>query len=271
MAAVERSRIALLATCNQKGGVSIPVSGPSAPPRSTEPATTLAVTAPVCTVSVSSRDDDDGRSVGEIEHRPFKHARRDRSEARAHADETSDADFTPEVTRAIARGDMQMFAAFYDDWFDRIAAYCGRVTRRDESFCLDIVHDVMLKVIHRMRVLPNARALSAWMRRTTLRCAFDRLREESRRAQRELAAPHSSNGQMTHSHEIHEQLDRVRQAMSHLGEDDAELLHLRHRLGWTLRRIGMRLGLSAGAVDSRLRRITLQLREECAEKGDRHA
>jgi hypothetical protein len=46
---------------------------------------------------------------------------------------------TARLTRAIARGDRDALATFYNAWFDRSYAAARRLTGRDESFCLDVV------------------------------------------------------------------------------------------------------------------------------------
>jgi len=49
---------------------------------------------------------------------------------------------------------------------------------------------------------------------------------------------------------------------------ETRLLVMRYRLGWTLERIGRAVGLRPGAVDSRLRRATNELREKARESFD---
>jgi DNA-directed RNA polymerase specialized sigma24 family protein len=44
------------------------------------------------------------------------------------------------------------------------------------------------------------------------------------------------------------------------------MLTMRHRFGWTLRRIGNAVGLSPGAVDGRLGRTREALRKQASEQ-----
>jgi DNA-directed RNA polymerase specialized sigma24 family protein len=52
--------------------------------------------------------------------------------------------------------------------------------------------------------------------------------------------------------------------------DDAsvQMLLMRHRFGWTLQQIGTALGLKAGAIDGRLRRLVGALRRKAREELD---
>jgi DNA-directed RNA polymerase specialized sigma24 family protein len=68
------------------------------------------------------------------------------------------------LTTAIASGDTEAFGRFYDRWFDWSVAEARRATGRDESFCLDVVQDAMMRVIKSMKPLPHEAALYRWMR-----------------------------------------------------------------------------------------------------------
>ena len=68
---------------------------------------------------------------------------------------------TRELTRAIAAGDSRALEALYRSHFDLLHAFIRRTTRRDESFCLDIIHDTMLRVIRSIPVLESGEALDA--------------------------------------------------------------------------------------------------------------
>ena len=73
-------------------------------------------------------------------------------EARA----ASDARVEPgsaRLTAAIARGDPTAFGRFYELWFDPALALARSISGRDESFCLDVVQDCMLRVVRSMKPL----------------------------------------------------------------------------------------------------------------------
>ncbi|MCH8316763.1 MAG: sigma-70 family RNA polymerase sigma factor [Planctomycetes bacterium] len=51
-----------------------------------------------------------------------------------------------------------------------------------------------------------------------------------------------------------------------MNDRDVQLLLMRHRFGWTLKRIGDALGLKPGAVDGRIRRVLTKLRRRAKEQ-----
>jgi len=173
-------------------------------------------------------------------------------------------DPTHDLTRAIAAGDRQAFARFYEEWFDRIFAIARSSTRRDESFCLDVTQDVFLKAIRAMKPLDSHHHLAAWLHRTTLRAAFDRIRAERRaiaRHQRRESLPATAPTD-------HDELQSLRNQLAALDASTASLLNARYRLGWTLDRIGAAFGLKPGAVDGRLRRATTRLSSSMDPRDD---
>lgn len=170
-----------------------------------------------------------------------------------------------ELTRAIASGDPDAFAAFFRKFFEHMFRDAKRLTGRDESFCLDVVQDAMVRVIRSLKPMSTEEHLRRWLRAVVGACAFDRLRAESRRKRREHAATHSKPTVMG---DESERLDWLRRELAQLDSPHVGLLTLRFRLGWTLQRIGTALGLSAGAVDGRISRALSDLRDKAREEFD---
>ena len=175
-------------------------------------------------------------------------------------------DLTAELTAAIQRGDMAAFERFYRTWFDFAFAQAQRLTAADESFCLDIVQEVMMRAIRSMKPLPNEAALRSWLSTTTRRCAIDSLRREMRRRRREALsgaaiAPEADP-------DLGDRSAWLRRRLAELDDQTATLLTLRHRFQWTLQQIGQSLRLTPGAVDGRLRRTMDTLRREAREAFD---
>jgi RNA polymerase sigma factor (sigma-70 family) len=166
-----------------------------------------------------------------------------------------------DMTTRIAAGDTEAFARLYEAWFDWMYAEARRATRRDESFCLDVVQDAMLRVIRSMRPLQNEAALRAWLRRTVHSAACDILRRETRRRRRELERP-----AITSDGARRERLAWLERALRDVDEHSRNLLMLRHRMGLTLAQIGAAVGLGTGAVDRRLRRTLAALGEQATKE-----
>jgi RNA polymerase sigma factor (sigma-70 family) len=174
-------------------------------------------------------------------------------------------DDTPQLTRDIASGNPEAFAQLYRARFDEMYRWARRATGRDEAFCLDVVQDAMMRIIRSLKPLQSERQLRGYLRAATQSCALDRLRSERRRRERERRAARSE----THDGDpsaLDERLDWLRGELEALDPEIAQMLTMRHRFGWTLRRIGNAVGLSPGAVDGRLGRTREALRKQASEQ-----
>ncbi len=177
------------------------------------------------------------------------------------------------ITEAIASGNTEAFATFYRAWFDTMYAQARNASGRDESFCLDVVQDAMLRVIKSVPAMESADDLRRWLRVVVQSCAYDRFREEARRKAREqrAVAMRGSSNSNTEVGAEEDTVDRIRwleRELQALDDRDIQLLLMRHRFGWTLKRIGDALGLKPGAVDGRIRRVLTKLRRRAKEQSD---
>lgn len=172
-----------------------------------------------------------------------------------------------QLTSAIASGDAEAFASFYRDWFAVAVADARRATGRDESFCLDVVQDAMLRVIRSIRTMDTQRQLRNWLRVVVQSCAYDRLRRELRRSRREAGSALSERVQDVVDADA-ERLAWLRREIAGMEAPEARLMVMRYRLGWTLEAIGRAVGLRPGAVDGRIRRSTKTLRQKAREQAD---
>jgi RNA polymerase sigma factor (sigma-70 family) len=169
-------------------------------------------------------------------------------------------------TSAIASGDTEAMAAFYEQWFDSVYAEARRISKRDESFCLDMVQDTMMRVIRSIKPMDNDASLSAWLRAAVRSCCIDRLRRELRQAQREQLRSHATN--QTAQGDVEDRVAWLAREMQSLGPETANLLRMRFSLGWTLQRIAAFVGIKPGAVDGRINRTLNALRAKAPEDFD---
>ena len=169
-----------------------------------------------------------------------------------------------EFTTAIASGDTDAFAAFFRRRFSEMYTEARRATGRDESFCLDIVQDAMVRVIRSMKPVETEERLRAWLRVVVQTCAYDRLRKEARRRRWEVAGAdvRCVDGK---DEKLGEKLEWLRGELATLDDPHVQMLVMRYRLGWTLQRIGAALGLKPGAVHGRLGRLIASLRRRAQE------
>lgn len=167
-----------------------------------------------------------------------------------------------DLTARVARGDPQAMSDFYEAWFDKSYRLARSLTRRDESFCLDVVQDAMLRVARSMKPIATAPELEQWMKRVVHSAAIDLLRREARRAAREQRrdAPESS-----------ETDDRVRwlqEQLDLLEPEERTMLTLRFLHERTLEQTGRALGLTGDALHGRLRRVLDRLRRAAPREND---
>ena len=169
------------------------------------------------------------------------------------------------LTQGVARGDANALERFYERYFDWTYGEARRVTKRDESFCLDVVQDVMMRVIRRLPRMETEGEVRGWLGRTVGSCAVDRIRKETRRAKREAARGVTAG---TDGVDWKRELAWVEERVAGMDRRDADLVLRRFRFGWTLARIGAVMGLKPGAVDGRLGRLVAKLRREAREAFD---
>jgi RNA polymerase sigma factor (sigma-70 family) len=173
------------------------------------------------------------------------------------------------ITSAIRRGDPEAFAVLYGAWFDRAYAIARSLTRRDESTCLDVVQDAMLRAVRSLRPIGTREGLDRWMARVVRTAALDRLRRESRRARPEARAAVMSvepeGPGAFEDLEAREEASWLRERIGGLPERDRPLLEERFDGGKTLREAGTAVGLTGPAAHGRIRRIIEGLRRAARE------
>lgn len=177
------------------------------------------------------------------------------------------AESVRELTSAIASGDTEAFARLYRAWFDFALAEARQCTGRDEQFCLDAVHEAMLRVIRRLKPLNGEAALAAWLRTAVHSACMDLLRKETRLHRRNARSRNRDSN--TSSPEAlqsdGERLQWLRQQLARVDATSARALDMRFRLNMTLSRIGEALHLKTGAVDGRINRTIASLRAAARE------
>ncbi len=164
-----------------------------------------------------------------------------------------------ELTAAIASGDKEALAALFRQHFDSLYGEARRITGRDESFCLDVVQDAFMRVIRSIPIMETEARLRRWLSFVVRSCAYDRLRQMARRRHREESVAVLDDGGASHD-ELSERLGWLERELATMDDLPRQLLVLRYRLGWTLKRIAAVTGLKPGAVDGRLGRALAGLR-----------
>jgi len=183
------------------------------------------------------------------------HARQAAPAHGAHRATFSDSDAAT-ISSGVARGDPAALDRLYRAWFERAFALARRFTGRDESFCLDVVQETMLRAIRGLRAQPTGAALDGWLTLAVRSAAVDALRREGRRMVRERAsaAPMSST-----TDSCPDELQAILHHLAHLDPSEAEVLRRRFA-GASLRGIAGASDRTIGAVHGSARRALDALR-----------
>jgi len=174
------------------------------------------------------------------------------------------------LTAAVARGDPGAFASLYEAWFDRCYALARARTGRDESFCLDVVQECMLRVVKKMVPLESDAALAAWMLRAVDTTAIDLLRAETRRGRRErhVADTRSERSSVPDPAATLEEQERhqwLTEKIAELPPSDRALMTARYVDGRTLDEAGSLAGISGDAAHGKIRRFVNRMRQLAQE------
>jgi RNA polymerase sigma factor (sigma-70 family) len=176
---------------------------------------------------------------------------------------------TAQLTAALAAGEPRAVESFYRRYFDWLYAQARAFTRRDESFCLDVVQDAVLRIVRSVRMVESETQFRAWLRLVVQTVACDRLRADARRQHRELVAA-ACRADSVHVDDDNDesQLPWLKQQIARLDPQLVRMIEMRYEQSWTLGRIARFFGLSVGTIDGRLRRALKQLRDRAMEHID---
>ena len=177
----------------------------------------------------------------------------------ADAPSESCDEWAARVTRAVRGGSREALAEIYDRCANDVVALLERSTRRDESFALDCLQEMFMKLAANPPIVDTHATLLAWMRVTALNVARTVIVAENRRQRRDAA-----HAAVEVHDEIHVEEPATRQALAEitrqLDEHERMLLRLRHLEGMPIRSIAVALGATPQAIESALRRIVARLR-----------
>ncbi|MBC7833963.1 MAG: sigma-70 family RNA polymerase sigma factor [Phycisphaerales bacterium] len=173
---------------------------------------------------------------------------------------------TLRLTRAMARGDSDAVSTFYEANFERALAIARSATGRDESFCLDVVQDAMVKIARCTKPISDYATLMCWMARVVRTSALDTLRREARRSRRERAHASTHPALSTINLVPSDRAELLARTLDQITPDDRALLGLRFIDDRTLEHVAAAVGSTGPAVHGRIRRLLARLR--AAAHGD---
>ncbi len=169
----------------------------------------------------------------------------------------SNDEWAARVTRAVRSGSREALAEIYDRCADEIVSSLRRTTRRDESFALDCLQEMFMRLAANPPIVQTRAALFAWMQLSALNAARTMIVSEQRRSVRER---HGGIATL----EVVQSTDSPEQLLTRLSAEEFELLRLRHVERLSIRALAQTLGATPRAIESALRRLVTRLREGSA-------
>jgi len=166
----------------------------------------------------------------------------------------SDDEWAARVTRAVRSGSREALAETYDRCADDIVRSVRHTTRRDESFALDCLQEMFMRLAARPPIVDSHAALVAWMRLAALNVARNRIVSDHRRTRRESSARPTASDSTANA-------DSIESILKQLDAEQLALLRLRHVEGMRVKAIARALGATPRAIESALRRLALRLRD----------
>lgn len=178
----------------------------------------------------------------------------------------SSADLSPTalLTRGLAAGDEEAFRRFHAEYFDRLLRYHLVLARGDEQAARDALQETLSRVARKTKQFACEHAFWNWLALLARCAAIDGGRRRQRYwafLEKYAASWFQSLPASEPDHEarLHELLD---QGLGSLAPDERELIEAKYFSGATVRGLAQQAGLTEKAMESRLRRLRLRLREQ---------
>ena len=168
---------------------------------------------------------------------------------------------------AAARRDVAAFAPLYRRYVTPIYRYLFSRTG-NEADAQDLTAQVFLEALEGLPRYRERGSFAAWLFTIARRRATDQYRRRSPLPLDDVPDPNDDNDPLPHVIE-HEALDRVKDLIVQLDDDQRELLRLRFAAGLTFGQIGIILGRSEAAVKMAVHRLLDQLRAKWGAQDER--
>lgn len=167
------------------------------------------------------------------------------------------------LTRRLVAGEEPAWHAFHDAYYPRLLRYLLVVTRGDEQAARDAVQATFVRAVRHIRVFDDEPTLWSWLTRLARSAVVD----EHRRHRRYLGLLDRFlrwRQPADDRDDVHAEgrLDTLlQQHLAALTEEDRLLVERKYLAGESVRALALTRGESEKAVESRLGRIRLKLRE----------
>lgn len=161
------------------------------------------------------------------------------------------------LLRQVARGDVDAFAAFYDQTRARVYGLVTRVLR-DPGYSEETTQEVYLQVWHNAASYdPGSGTPLAWLMTLAHRRAVDRVRSEEAASQREsrygAVSIEPPADHVADSVIVLDEQRRVADCLDSLTDAQRECIHLAYYDGLTYSQVSQRLTANLATIKSRMR------------------
>lgn len=168
---------------------------------------------------------------------------------------------------AIAQGDQEAFARFYDEWAGKIFALVIQVLV-DRAQAEEVLQEIFLEVWRRAAHFdPTRGSARGWLVTIARRRAIDRVRSSQAARERDAAwIPFEPDHDVT-IREVEERIisEEVRSALVAVGEPHRSTLELAYFTGLSHSQIAHKCGVPLGTVKTRIRDGLSKLRKQMEE------
>ncbi len=169
-----------------------------------------------------------------------------------------------ELVHAMARGDAQALASFYDRYYSTLFGFLLRILH-DSSEAEDVLQEVFLQVWERASNYDETRGRPfTWVVTITHSRAIDRLRSINARTRLMERVAHESPSEIhdaTHDAISAEQCEMVRGALDEIPEESRRAILLAYFEGLSQSEIAEQIEAPLGTVKTRTRKGLRMLRE----------
>jgi len=171
------------------------------------------------------------------------------------------------LTRRLAAGDEEAFREFHDHYFDRLYHYLLVVAHGQEQEAREALQETLLRVVRYARVFDDETAFWCWLK-VVARCAA---RDGGRKRRRYFAllerfALRWSQNTHVSGNDNDSLRSLLAESLEELPADDRRLIEGKYLEGEAVKDLSALTGLTDRAVESRLRRLRLHLRERLLKK-----
>lgn len=171
------------------------------------------------------------------------------------------------ITTGMVEGRQTDFTRFCQLYSNALHRYCLKVVKGDEAESYELHQQVLIRIARSPKPFSDERSLWRWMSRIVRTTLIDMHRKRKRYGD----AMHAYWEHLTNQSKNLQQHDSVLSAtllevLGEMPEIDRELLEKKYLGGWSYQALADHLDLSAKAVESRLTRARIRLRERALQR-----